>query len=141
MKKPKLEHAIRLAVKCHAGQKDKGGNPYIFHPLRVMMKMETEDERIVAVLHDVIEDSDITTRDLRKKGYPKKIVEAVDALSKRKGERYKSYLKRVSKSKLAVRVKLEDLTDNMNYRRPAGVTAQDRDRLLRYKEAFEFLKE
>ncbi len=141
MKKPTLEKAIRLAVKCHRGQKDKGGNPYIFHPLRVMMKMETEDERIVAVLHDVIEDSDITARDLRKKGYPKRIVDAVDALSKRKGERYKSYLKRVSKSKLATRVKLEDLTDNMNYRRPQTVTARDRDRLLRYKEAFEFLKE
>ena len=81
-----LEKAIQIAVIAHTGQKDKSGEPYILHPLKVMMHVKTEEARIVAVLHDVVEDSEITLQDLKNNGFTQNIVDAVDALTKRKGE-------------------------------------------------------
>ena len=73
-----LEKAKEIAEKAHAGQRDKGGNPYILHPIRVMERCETELEKITAVLHDVVEDSEYTLEDLRKKGFPEEILEALE---------------------------------------------------------------
>lgn len=81
-----LEKAIQIAVKAHTGQVDKAGQPYIMHPLRVMFDCETETEMICAVLHDVVEDSDITLEDLRNEGFSDEVVEVIDRLSKREGE-------------------------------------------------------
>lgn len=81
-----LERAIEIAVRAHAGQKDKGGEPYILYPLRVMLRMRTEGERIVAVLHDLVEDSNFTIDDLRLEGFSKEVIEALEALTKRPGE-------------------------------------------------------
>lgn len=81
----KLKKAIDIAVECHSGQKDRAGEPYIQHPLRMMMKMKTTEEKITAVLHDVVEDSKMSLAELKKEGFSERILKAVDALTKRKG--------------------------------------------------------
>ena len=101
-----LDKAINIAAKAHQGQADKGGNPYILHPLRVMFSRKTEIERICAVLHDVIEDTDITLVDLRNEGFSEEVIAAIDALTKRNGESYDDFIQRVIKNKIAARVKL-----------------------------------
>jgi (p)ppGpp synthase/HD superfamily hydrolase len=82
---PSLENAIQLAIRAHKGQKDKAGAPYIFHPLRVMLRMESETEKIIAILHDVIEDSKFTIQDLQDAGYSEEILEVIDYLTRRDG--------------------------------------------------------
>ena len=134
-----LDKALEIAVKAHSGQKDKVGDPYILHPLRIMMKMDTEEERIVAALHDVVEDSDITLDDLRQAGFPKTILEAVDCLTRRKGEDYEAYVERASSIPLAKKVKIADLEDNMNFRRIHHLTEKDAARILRYQKAYRYL--
>jgi (p)ppGpp synthase/HD superfamily hydrolase len=113
---PTLEDAIVLATNAHKGQKDRNDEPYVMHPIRVMAQLWGHDERMVAVLHDVIEDTDVTLDDLRKAGYPDRIVEAVDAISRRKdaGESFSQYIQRVKRNPLATRVKIADLKDNSN---------------------------
>ncbi|MFZ4591878.1 MAG: HD domain-containing protein, partial [Ignavibacteria bacterium] len=120
-----LEKAIEVALKAHAGQKDKAGEPYILHCLSVMLKGKTDDEKIVGVLHDIIEDTETNADDLREKGFPEEIINAVVCLTKVKGEKYDVYLERVKKNILAVRVKLNDLEDNMNLLRLEKVTEKD----------------
>lgn len=138
---PTLEDAIILATEAHRGQKDRNGEPYIMHPIRVMSQLWGYDERMVAVLHDVIEDTDITLADLRAAGYPDHIVEAVDAISKRKeeNERYPDYIQRVKKNQLATKVKIADLNDNSNLNRLPKVKAHDLKRLDRYNRAMQYL--
>ena len=136
-----LIKAIDIAVECHSGQKDRAGEPYIQHPLRMMMKMKTAEEKITAVLHDVVEDSSITINDLRKEGFTENILKAVDALTKRKGESYKTSIERVKKNPLAVKVKIADLEDNMDIRRLKRITEDDRKRLNRYLKYFREIKQ
>jgi GTP diphosphokinase / guanosine-3',5'-bis(diphosphate) 3'-diphosphatase len=81
-----LERAIAIASGAHAGQVDKAGQPYILHPLRVMLRIASEAERIAEVLHDVMEDSGVTLELLRAEGFSSEIISAVDALTRRKGE-------------------------------------------------------
>src|SRR5215207_4362339 len=136
MPSPTLEDAIELALKAHRGQVDRGGQPYILHPLRIMTKLDTDTERIIAVLHDVVEDTDFTLDDLRKMGYPDVIVDAVNALSRREGESYEAFIQRIKPNPLAVRVKLQDLLDNMDLRRWALLQVCDLERLQRYQNAW-----
>jgi hypothetical protein len=138
---PTLEDALQLALRAHAGQKDKYGQPYILHPLRVMARMETEAEQIVALLHDVVEDSEITLDDLRKEGYSKTIVEAVDALSKREGEEYFAFVQRAIANPLARRVKQGDLEDNMDIRRMPEINEEAHKRLQKYRKAWAMVTE
>lgn len=113
VKPPFLWWAIRTAVFAHKDQQDKNGEPYILHPLRVMLKMRTEDEQIVAILHDLIEDTYWTLEALKWKGIPGNILGALDAITRRKDEPYMDYIERVSTNKLASNVKIEDLKDNL----------------------------
>jgi len=83
-----LTRALVLAAQHHAGQKDKGGNPYILHPLRIMLRASTEEERITALLHDIVEDTPLTLDDIKREGFDDKIVEAIDCLTRRQGETY-----------------------------------------------------
>lgn len=139
-----LTDAIELAAQIHDGQTDKGGTPYILHPLRVMLKMATDEERIVAVLHDVIEDSDgrVTLERLTSMGFSGEITEALDALTKRPGEAYGDYIQRLkAASALARKVKLADLEDNMDLARIAEPSAQDRERVEKYRAAYVELSE
>jgi (p)ppGpp synthase/HD superfamily hydrolase len=136
-----LERAIRIAVKVHKGQKDKYGAPYIGHVLRVSGAGRTEDEKIVGALHDVVEDSEWTYDDLRKAGFAEHIVQAVKALTKEDNdEKYDDFVERTRKNKLAIRVKLNDLQDNMDVRRiPAEVGEKDVKRLNKYLRAWRIL--
>ncbi len=137
---PSLEDAISLAVEAHRGHKDRADAPYILHPLRVMLRMETETERIVAVLHDVVEDSDLTDRDLQKAGYSAEIVEAVKYLTRSKEEEYERYIERVKGNTLAVKVKVADLEDNLNYERIKKPNENDLKRYERYRRALATLR-
>ncbi len=107
-----LCEAIKLAVKAHAGQMDKCGQPYILHPLRVMFNVP-DYLRVPAVLHDVVEDTKITLDMLRQKGFSDEDVSVVDALTKRQDEKYADYIKRVSLNTSASIIKIQDLYDNM----------------------------
>ena len=138
---PTLEHAITLAVKAHQGQLDKYGRPYILHPLRVMFRLETELEQIVGVLHDVIEDSDITFDDLRRMGYSEEVLTALDGVTRREDETYDEFVTRSLAHPVSRRVKLADLEDNMDLRRlSVQLTEKDFERLQRYRRAWERLR-
>jgi len=130
-----LEKAISIAAQAHEGQSDKAGAPYILHPLRVMMKMSTEAERITAVLHDVIEDTDWTIERLRREGFRAEILDALDCLTKQDGEEYGKFIERVKLNPLAVKVKMADLEDNLDVARLKNVTEADTKRLEKYKQA------
>ncbi len=136
---PTLEDALILATQAHSGQTERNGQPYIFHPLRIMCRMRTETTRIIALLHDVVEDTDITLADLREKGYSADIVNAVDALSRRDGESYDAFIDRAAANPLAVHVKLADLEDNMDVRRLPEVLQRDAQRLEQYRAAWQRL--
>ncbi|AGC42732.1 hypothetical protein MYSTI_01384 [Myxococcus stipitatus DSM 14675] len=138
---PTLEDAIALAVEAHRGQRDKAGQPYVLHPLRLMLKLETEEERTVAVLHDVVEDTPWTLERLRERGYPEAVLRALEGLTRRKDESYEAFIERLRPDALARRVKLADLEDNMDVRRLTAVTAKDTERLARYRAAWARLRE
>ncbi len=134
-----IEAAIQKALTGHYGQVDKGGAPYFLHPLRVMMKMKDYPRMAAAILHDIIEDTNTTLDDLRRLGMPENVVEAVDALTKRKGEEYMAAMRRVAANEIARDVKLEDLQDNMRLDRLLAVTEKDLARVAKYKRAYNFL--
>jgi len=112
-----LERALALAVEAHEGQRNAAGGPYVLHPLRVMMKLDGEVERVVAILHDTVENcaDRVTLERLRREGYPEEVVDAVDRLSRRRDEPYAAFVERIAPSQLARRVKLADLADNLNW--------------------------
>lgn len=134
-----IEDAIALAVQAHRGQKDRAGAPYILHPLRMMFRVETDAEKIVAVLHDVVEDTDLTLDALRAEGFPEDVVAAVDHLTRRESESYEEFVRRAAAHPVARRVKIADLEDNMDVRRTGTVTQKDVDRLTRYHRAWRSL--
>lgn len=135
-----LNQAIALAHQAHAGQVDKGGHPYIGHPLRVMAAVEDGEAKIVAVLHDAIEDTDLTLADLGDRGFPPQIIQALDAITKREGESYETYLQRVITNPLALGVKIADMEDNCDLSRIAQPTAKDHARLAKYQSILPRLK-
>ena len=136
-----LERAIEIARQAHVGQVDKGGADYIGHPLRVMEMGRTEDEKIVGVLHDVVEDSDWTFEMLEEEGFAPEIIEALRCLTKlSKDEDYEHFMARVKSNKMAIKVKLCDLTDNLDSSRLANVTEEDIKRSRKYARAYSFLK-
>lgn len=136
-----LESAIALASEAHSGQVDKGGQPYILHPLRVMFNMATDEERIVAVLHDVMEDCAIEFGgQIAAMKFSSKIVDALEALFKAPGEKYHDYIERLAINPLARKVKLADLWDNMNLNRlKTPLTEEDLERHGKYKIAYGIL--
>ncbi len=137
-----IEKALQIAAKAHEGQKDKSGLPYIFHPLRVMMRVEGEEARIVAILHDAIEDTSVSADDLRQAGFSEKIVASVLSMSHRKDESYADYVVRCKSNAVARQVKLADLEDNSRLERsilrPQRFEA-DVARLCRYALSYKFL--
>ncbi|BBR54653.1 MULTISPECIES: GTP pyrophosphokinase [Pseudomonas] len=135
-----LERAIAVAARAHEGQYDKGGAAYILHPLRVMMRVSTPEQRIVAVLHDVLEDTPLTLSDLAREGFPLKILAAVLALSRREGESYEAFVVRLGGDPLARQVKLADLADNSDLSRIPCPGPADLARLCRYQQASAYLQ-
>ncbi len=137
-----LEKAIAIAIDAHAGQTDKAGAPYVLHPLRIMLRMETDDEMMAAVLHDVVEDADDWTLDrLLVEGIPSDVVEAVKFLTKRPEEEndYPAFIARASRNPIARRVKLADLEDNMDLGRIAHPVEKDFVRVEKYRRAHAYL--
>jgi len=135
-----LEKAIIIAVNAHRGQIEKKGAAYVLHPLRLMCRMENDTDRIVAVLHDVIEDTRVTADDLRGDGFSEEILDALAHVTKREGESYEAFVARAAKNPSARRVKLADLEDNMDVRRLEAVTDKDSARLTKYLTAWRYLK-
>lgn len=136
-----IERAIAIALTAHSGQVDKAGAPYILHPLRLMVQMDTEDEQLAALLHDVVEDSDLTLDDLRDEGLPESVLAALALLTHQAGEDYEDYVRRIADNPLARKVKLADLADNMRLDRIPNPTPKDLERLEKYREAQALLLE
>ena len=134
-----LERAIEIAAKSHAGQTDKAGQPYILHPLRVMMSVTSDSEKITAVLHDVVEDTPWTLEELATEGFSINILEAVEALTKRKGESRIDAAARARANPISRAVKIADVTDNMDLRRISNPTDSDMARLKEYEKVMELL--
>lgn len=136
-----IERAIAIALTAHSGQVDKAGAPYILHPLRLMVQMDTEDEQLAALLHDVVEDSDLTLDDLRDVGLPESVLAALALLTHQAGEDYEDYVRQIADNPLARKVKLADLADNMRLDRIPNPTPKDLERLEKYREAQALLLE
>lgn len=136
----RLEAAIAYALAAHTGQRDRQGAPYILHPLHLMAQMEGESTQIVAVLHDVIEDTEITLETLcTDLDLTDEEATAVDLLTHRPEDPYEAYVRRLSEHPLARQVKLADLSHNMDVRRLDSVTAKDAERLAKYRRAWRTL--
>ena len=132
-----LERAIEIAIEAHKNQKDKNGEPYIQHPLRVMNMGRTDEEKIVGVIHDVVEDSDWTFEDFEREGFSTAIIDALRCVTKQsEDEDYKNFINRIKPNSLAVKVKLNDLIDNMDIRRMKEVKEKDVARLNKYLWAY-----
>lgn len=138
-----LSKAILLATTKHDGQKDKGGMPYILHPLKVMHYLKTDDQELmaIAVLHDIIEDTDVTFQDLRNHGMTDRVVYAIKLLTKNPGQSYEEYIEGIKTNVDALRVKLCDLRHNSDIRRLKGITDKDIKRMVKYNRTFLELEE
>ena len=135
-----LERAIEIATQAHEGQVDKAGNAYIGHPLRVMAMGKTEQEKIAGVLHDIVEDTPWTFEMLEAEGFDPEIIAALKCVTKiSENEDYDSFIERVKKNPLAVAVKINDLTDNMDIRRLPYLSDKDVKRLKKYLKAYKKL--
>lgn len=136
-----LEKALCIATKAHAGQTDKAGAAYIFHPIRVSCRCLTEEEKVVALLHDTIEDTDVTVDYLLSEGFHHNIVDAILSVTRNDDETYEDFIKRCRLNPIGRQVKLHDLEDNMDISRLPQVTEKDLVRLNKYIEAYRYLKE
>ena len=135
-----LQRAIEIATEAHKGQFDKSGKDYIGHPLRVMEMGKTEEEKIVGVLHDVIEDTDWTFETLAEEGFSKEVINALRCVTKlSENENYDYFIERIKKNPLAVAVKINDLSDNMDIRRLPYLSDKDVKRLKKYLKAYKKL--
>src|SRR5688500_8105181 len=120
-----LERAIALAASAHEGQIDKAGAPYILHVLRVMLRLTTPEERMAAVLHDIVEDCGWTLDRLRAEGFSEEVVLGVDAVTRRESESYEEFVLRTKAHPIGRRVKMADLEDNSDLSRLSGITERD----------------
>ena len=130
-----VERAVVIAAEGHAGQLDKAGNPYLLHPLRVMLRLDTDEERMAGVLHDVVEDCGWSIDDLRAEGFSEVVLRAVEAVTKREGESYDDFVTRAAADPIGRRVKLADLEDNCDLSRISRPTPKDYERIEKYKRA------
>lgn len=136
---PTIERAIEIATSAHAGQRDKAGQPYILHPLRVMFRVDGGHEQMAAVLHDVVEDTSTTIDDLAREGFPPEVLRAVEALTKLPGETRLEAAARAAADPVARKVKLADNAENMDLSRIPNPTDKDHARCREYAEVRELL--
>lgn len=130
-----LGTAIAIAAAAHKGQVDKAARPYILHPLRLMFACHTDTEKIIAVLHDVVEDSETTLDDLKAMGFAAEIIDALTCLTKQPGEDYDAFISRILPNALARKVKIEDIKDNLDLTRLEKLTPKDVARIEKYHRA------
>ena len=136
-----IEKSLEIALRAYAGKTDKAGREYILHPLRVMAKMQTDLEMSAALLHDVLEDSDITAEQLLAEGIPPEVVEAVQSLSRNENEEYLDFVARAKRNPLAARVKIADIEDNIDVLRLTALDEYDLARIKKYHAAWHLLHE
>ena len=137
----KTKRAIKLCFKAHEGQVDKSGLPYVHHPLHLAEQMDDEDSTIAALLHDVVEDTDYTIKDLKGMGFGDAVIEAIDIMTHRPGVPYMDYVKEIAKNPIARKVKLADLNHNSDLTRlNHEPTSKDLERVEKYKKAKELLE-
>lgn len=128
-----LEDAIILAVEAHRGQLDKGHNPYILHPLRVMLAQSSDVQMMIAVLHDAVEDGGITLQDLAGQGYPNEVVKGVKAITRNENQSYEEYLEVIMENDIVIPVKIADVKDNFS---PARLMHLDPDTVQRLTKKY-----
>jgi (p)ppGpp synthase/HD superfamily hydrolase len=139
-----IEKAIEIALKAHANQIDKAGAPYILHPLRIMLQMQSDDEKAIAILHDVVEDGQergFSLDYLRKAGFPKVVIESVQILTHKNSDNYDDYIAKIKLHPVARHIKIADLRDNMDIKRIPYPAEKDFMRLEKYKRAIKLLEE
>lgn len=140
--KDSIERALEIAIEAHANQKDKSGNPYILHVLKVGLKGKTVEEKICGFLHDVVEDTDWTFEKLEQEGFSERIISALRCVTKTsENEPYDNFIERIKANPLAIQVKLNDLEDNMDITRIQEVKEKDIARLNKYLKAYRELTE
>lgn len=132
--------AIKLAYDKHMNQTDKSGIPYILHPVHVAEQMDDEYSTTVALLHDVIEDTNTTFKDLEKMGFPFEVIEALKCLTHKKEQDYFDYIKNISKNEIATKVKIADLIHNSDLSRLDNITTEDLIRVKKYEECLKYLQ-
>jgi len=132
-----LARAIEIAASAHRNQVDKGGSPYILHPIRVMMSLDTEDEKIVGILHDVVEDSNVWDFErLREEGFEENILSALKSVTKvSEDEDYQQFIERAGQNEIGRNVKIADIKDNLDVTRLRCISEKDVARLNKYKRA------
>ena len=136
-----LERAIEIAQEAHKGVKDKGGHDYIHHPIRVMHAMSNDQEKIVAILHDVVEDSDWTFERLKEEGFEDSVIESLRCVTKYSEEEdYQEFIRRAATNKIATKVKMADIEDNLDLSRLGTLNEKDLTRIEKYKKALKYLK-
>ena len=136
-----LDKAAQICVEKHTGQRDKTGSAYFQHPMRVAMRCDTDEEKIVALLHDTIEDTDVTVEYLAEQGFPQNIIDGVVSVTRRNGESYEDFVARAAQNPLGRAVKLHDLEDNLDIFRLTALDTAMAERFNRYLRAYRFLSE
>ncbi len=138
---PMTKKAINLMYSLHKNQVDKAGLPYVFHPYHLAEQMSDENSTIVALLHDVLEDTEITENELKKEGFSNEVISALKLLTHDSNENYYSYVKKIGNSEIARKVKIKDLEHNMDLRRLGEVTELDLERYNKYVKCHQYLLE
>ena len=136
-----LDTAVIIAAQAHQGQKDRYGVNYILHPLRVMLRFESETEMIVAILHDVIEKTEWTLEKLREQGFNDTVLKAVNLLTRQDEQPYMEYIEKLKVNRIARKVKIADIEDNMNPRRMGTLSDENLEKLARLHKAWIILKQ
>ena len=134
-----FDRALQIAIQAHREQKDKSGREYIMHPIRVAERCKDPWAKIVALLHDTIEDTGVTAEYLHSEGFPDEIINGVLSVTKREGETYEDFVRRAAKNPIGKEVKIADLEDNMDIRRLQKITEDDVARLRKYLRAWQYL--
>lgn len=133
------DHALQIAIKAHEGQTDKSGRNYVMHPIRVAERCKDPQAKIVALLHDTIEDTFVTAEYLREEGFPEEIINGVLSVTRRDNESYEAFVQRAAENAIGREVKIADLEDNMDVRRLKEITDEDVRRLRKYLRAWQYL--
>ena len=135
-----LHKAITIACEAHQGQSSINGEPYILHPLRLLIKAKSNEERIIAILHDVIEKTNISLADLKNKGFDQNIISSIDSLSRRRSESYIEYIERLMQNKISVKIKVLDLADNIKIYSENNHNGIYDEKIIQYKNALKQIR-
>ena len=135
-----LHKAITIACEAHQGQSSINGEPYILHPLRLLIKAKSNEERIIAILHDVIEKTNVSLADLKNKGFAPNIISSIDSLSRRGGESYVDYIGRLIQNRISVKIKLLDLADNIKIHSENNANGIYDAKIIQYKNALKQIR-